>query len=299
MNFYPFHIGDYASATRHLSWDEDCAYRRLLDVYYTTEKPLPLDAKQVCRLAVARTKSQRAAVLVVLHEFFEQTDAGWVCARAEAEIEAMRDKQAAGEERAAHESTRMSRYRERRAALFQALRAKDVIPPWDMPMKDLQALHDQHCAATATPPATPPATQKRAGSVSGDAPATAIPTPIPTPTFNSVPIGTDGAAVQPADMSKDELWRAGKSLLEQSGLPAAQCGTFVGKLVKDYGEQIVVTAVRAAVVERPADPLSYLKAACLHAVGRRPAAGSRKSSSHMGLATQDYTAGVNLDGTFA
>ena len=27
MNYYPFHIGDYLSATRHLSWEEDAAYR--------------------------------------------------------------------------------------------------------------------------------------------------------------------------------------------------------------------------------------------------------------------------------
>ena len=40
MNYYPFHIGDYLSATRHLSWEEDAAYRRLLDTYYTTEKPV-------------------------------------------------------------------------------------------------------------------------------------------------------------------------------------------------------------------------------------------------------------------
>ena len=25
MNYYPFHIGDYVSATRHLTWDEDAA----------------------------------------------------------------------------------------------------------------------------------------------------------------------------------------------------------------------------------------------------------------------------------
>lgn len=31
MNYYPFHIGDYLTETAHLSWLEDCAYRRLLD----------------------------------------------------------------------------------------------------------------------------------------------------------------------------------------------------------------------------------------------------------------------------
>ena len=72
-------------------------------------------------------------------------------------------------------------------------------------------------------------------------------------------------------MTKDELWSAGKSLLVQAGLPKAQCGSFVGKLVKDYGDAIVVDAVRAAVVARPADPVEYLKAACMRAVGSRAA----------------------------
>jgi len=93
MNYYPFHIGDYASATRHLSWDEDAAYRRLLDTYYTTEKPIPADLRAACRLVMAQTDSQREAVRVVLEEFFALTDAGWINKRADAEIEAMREKQ--------------------------------------------------------------------------------------------------------------------------------------------------------------------------------------------------------------
>ena len=93
MNYYPFHIGDYLSATRHLSWAEDAAYRRLLDTYYTTEKALPLELRAVCRLVLATTEEQREAVRVVLDEFFEQTNDGWKNSRADAEIDAMRDKQ--------------------------------------------------------------------------------------------------------------------------------------------------------------------------------------------------------------
>jgi len=100
MNYYPFHIGDYASATRHLSWDEDLAYRRLLDVYYTSEKPLPEDLRQVCRLVLATTESQRDAVQVVLAEFFELTAEGWTSARADAEIVAMLEKQQKQRDRA-------------------------------------------------------------------------------------------------------------------------------------------------------------------------------------------------------
>jgi uncharacterized protein YdaU (DUF1376 family) len=93
LNYYPFHIGDYLSATRHLSWEEDAAYRRLLDTYYTTEKPLPADLRAVCRLVLATTDGQREAVRVVLEEFFRQTEEGWINTRADAEIEAMREKQ--------------------------------------------------------------------------------------------------------------------------------------------------------------------------------------------------------------
>lgn len=77
------------------------------------------------------------------------------------------------------------------------------------------------------------------------------------------------AAKSPTELTKDELWKAGKSLLSQAGLPAAQCGSFVGKLVKDYGDQIVVDAVRTAVTTRPADPVEYLKATCMHAAKQR------------------------------
>lgn len=93
MNYYPFHIGDYASATRHLSWDEDCAYRRLLDVYYTSEKPLPAELRAVCRLAMATTDAQREAVQIVLEEFFTLTPDGWANGRADVELHAMREKQ--------------------------------------------------------------------------------------------------------------------------------------------------------------------------------------------------------------
>lgn len=100
MNYYPFHIGDYVSATRHLSWEEDAAYRRLLDTYYVAEKPLPRDLRQVCRLVLATTDSQREAVQVVLEEFFELTDAGWINRRADDEILAMQEKKQKQRERA-------------------------------------------------------------------------------------------------------------------------------------------------------------------------------------------------------
>lgn len=92
MNFYPFHIGDYASATRHLTWTEDAAYRRLLDVYYVRETALPAEKRQVYRLVLATTDEQREAVDTILEEFFELTDAGYSHKRCDIELAAAKEK---------------------------------------------------------------------------------------------------------------------------------------------------------------------------------------------------------------
>lgn len=98
-----------------------------------------------------------------------------------------------------------------------------------------------------------------------------------------------------ADMTKAELWKAGKSLLAAAGLPKAQCGSFVGKLVTDYGEHIVIEAVRATVVTQPADPTEYLKACCMRAAGKR---AGKPNSTHVGFADKNYREGVSPDGSF-
>jgi hypothetical protein len=88
----------------------------------------------------------------------------------------------------------------------------------------------------------------------------------------SVPDGTGGFTAKPAaEATKAELWAVGKSLLAEQGMPPVQCGTFVGKLVKDYGDSIVIEAVRTTVVARPADASEYLKACCMRAKGQRAA----------------------------
>jgi uncharacterized protein YdaU (DUF1376 family) len=87
MHHYPHHIGDYRTHTAHLTMVEDGAYRRLLDLYYMHEKPLPADVAGVQRLASARTEDERAAVETVLREFFRLQDDGWHQVRADEEIE--------------------------------------------------------------------------------------------------------------------------------------------------------------------------------------------------------------------
>ena len=73
MNYYPHHIGDYKSATMHLSNEEDLAYRRLLEMYYDTEQPIPLETQWVAR----RLRVGTDALESVLNDFFVSSEEGW------------------------------------------------------------------------------------------------------------------------------------------------------------------------------------------------------------------------------
>lgn len=90
MHYYQFNIGDYASHTRHLSLLEDLAYRRLLDAYYLHEKPIAEDSSAVARQIGMREHAE--LVEMVLNEFFELTDGGYVNRRADKEIQAYKGK---------------------------------------------------------------------------------------------------------------------------------------------------------------------------------------------------------------
>lgn len=72
--------------TPHLSMLEDAAYRRLLDFYYSTERPLPDDLAKLCGIARAATKDEREAVRTVMEQFFPKGPDGRRNKRADAEI---------------------------------------------------------------------------------------------------------------------------------------------------------------------------------------------------------------------
>lgn len=87
MNHYPRHIGDWLRDTAHLTETEECIYSRLIDQYYSREKPLPVDPSQCCRLVRANSRESRKAVVTVLSEFFTQSSDGWRQKRCDQEIE--------------------------------------------------------------------------------------------------------------------------------------------------------------------------------------------------------------------
>lgn len=91
MHYYQFNIGDYVSHTAHLTNDEDLTYRRLLDLYYQTEKSFDvIDLPKVAR----KVKSNEETVMLILHEFFEFNvdDNSWHNKRADYEIKAYQSK---------------------------------------------------------------------------------------------------------------------------------------------------------------------------------------------------------------
>jgi len=90
MHYYQFNIGDYVSHTRHLSPIEDIAYRRLLDAYYLSERPLNSGVASVARQIGMREYEQEVGL--VLQEFFSLGDEGWTNSRADKEIEHFRAK---------------------------------------------------------------------------------------------------------------------------------------------------------------------------------------------------------------
>ena len=68
----------------HLSEIEDLAFRRMLDWCYLHEKPLPFDIDEISRQIRMRPHSE--SIAIVLQEFFEKNDDGWINLRVIQEI---------------------------------------------------------------------------------------------------------------------------------------------------------------------------------------------------------------------
>lgn len=139
MNFYDKHIGDFIRDTVGLSMMEDGAYNRLLDQLYQTERALPLDKKEVYRMARATSAPERKAVDYVLTKFFQSSSEGYMQKRAQAHIEEFWDRAPAEESKKENAKIRQQRSRDRRKALFDQLRDLGVTPEFNASMRTLEA----------------------------------------------------------------------------------------------------------------------------------------------------------------
>jgi uncharacterized protein YdaU (DUF1376 family) len=87
MHFYQFNPSAYCLDTAHLTNKEDLAYRRLLDLCYTSEKELPLDITLLAR----KVRCGVPEVTAVIAEFFTKTDAGYINERVQLEISKLKE----------------------------------------------------------------------------------------------------------------------------------------------------------------------------------------------------------------
>ena len=69
---------------------EDLAFRRMLDLFYESEKPLPCELKRVAKLIGMNDYQEE--IRSVLNEFWTETESGWVNDRAEKEITSYQSK---------------------------------------------------------------------------------------------------------------------------------------------------------------------------------------------------------------
>lgn len=159
MNYYEHHIGDYIKNTAHLSMLEDGCYRRMIDAYYTREAPLPAEKRACYRLVRASSRDEKAAVDVVLEEFFTLEDDGWHQTRCDAEIAKFEAKQPAAEEKKENDKERQRKARERRKALFEALSSHGINMPWNTTTETLHNELSRVTGDVSHKPVTEPVTR--------------------------------------------------------------------------------------------------------------------------------------------
>lgn len=258
MNYYERHIGDYLKDTAHLSLLEHGVYTRLLDVYYTREAPLP--AADVARLIGARTREEKAALQVVLAEFFQLDGDAYRQPRADREIARFSDGEPEREVKKANEENRLKRHRMERAALFKALTDAGQHAPWNIGMQDLRALVKALPGQSATAPETPapplPATAPAT-------PATATQTPVPntqTPDKEKYTVAdATGAGAPPAPA--DVIFGLGIPLLTAASVAEKNARSMLGLMRKTHGDDALIAALRRCAQEQPLQPVAWLQAA--------------------------------------
>lgn len=240
MNYYERHLGDYARDTGHLSMLEHGAYSLLMDRYYATEQGIPAD--QAHRLARARSEEERAAVDAVLSEFFVLDAGAWRHKRIDREIAKFKDGEPERQLKRSHETARLKRHREERAALFKALADVGKHVPWNTGIEELRRL-----VATAAPPLPATAPETPATATRHQTPDTSIKT--------SVAKATGADAPTPADT----IFALGLPLLMAAGVPEKNCRSMLGLMRKTHGDSAVIDALGRCAEQRPLQPVAWLQ----------------------------------------
>lgn len=243
MNYYEHHLGDYDGATAHLTWMEDCAYRRLICLYYRSEAPIPADVKQACRLVRAASKQERDAVQQVLSEFFELQGDGWHHKRCDEELARYHDKSAKAR------ASVMRRWEKR---------SEHEGHPQSEGNTNVSTNAIRTYNEGNTPRARPqtPDTRHQYSEANASDAAASPPAPPPTP--------------------KDRVFAFGVPLLTASGVSDKNARSMLAGLCKRHGDEPVADAIDRCAREQAVEPVSWLQAALNGAGKGRPAGSAGK-----------------------
>ena len=248
MNYYSHNIGDYAQATMHLSLIEDAIYSRLLRRYYAEEQPIKDDLQQVCRWVGARTEEERAAVPMILQEFFELVDGAWRNKRADSEIAAYQQK---------------------------AKTNRDNGRAGGRPKKkpnETQSVSDGLPEGTQADPTENP--------VGGQEKPSRNPNQEPITNKYSVPNGTGGAPPEPPT-AVEQIFALGLPLLIAAGQPEKQARSMLGMFRKSHQDEDIVRAIQQCVDDQAIEPVGYLQRVLRSGAARpprQPSAAQRRAS---------------------
>ncbi|MEN5162596.1 YdaU family protein [Achromobacter kerstersii] len=249
MNYYSHNIGDYAQATMHLSLIEDAIYSRLLRRYYAEEQPIKDDMQQVCRWVGARSEEERAAVPMILQEFFELVDGAWRNKRADSEITAYQQK---------------------------AKTNRDNGKAGGRPKKkpnETQSVSDGLPEETQT--------DANANPVGGQEEPSRNPNQEPrTKNQYSVPSGTGGTPPQPPTAA-DKIFALGLPLLIAAGQPEKQARSMLGMFRKGHDDVDIVRAIQQCVDDQAIEPVAYLQRVLRSGAARpsRPQSAAQRRAS--------------------
>jgi uncharacterized protein YdaU (DUF1376 family) len=125
--WYPFFVVDYRRDTRHLTLEEDAAYRRLIDEYMVTREALPGDDEALARI-VGMPKAEWTRLAPKVRRFFKARNDKLWHKRCELELRA--------------QNARHNRFQERakKGGIAKALKAKSLVAS-SMPQACLKVPH--------------------------------------------------------------------------------------------------------------------------------------------------------------
>jgi uncharacterized protein YdaU (DUF1376 family) len=220
LNYYEHHIGDYDSATAHLSWAEDMAYTRLMRLYYRKEVPPPADVAEACRLIRAQSKEQKQAVEAVLKEFFVLSPDGWRQKRCDADIE---------------------RY-QKKAAMNREVGKKGGRPRKAETHKEPTKNPDGYLDEPTDNPLQTPSTS------------------LQSPSSETKVSGAERASKTKVTSPEEIIFGYGVSLLLAASIPEKSARSFLGGLRKSHGDEALIDGLRDCIKAKPLQPLEWLAA---------------------------------------